>query len=299
MPQRLWIDTDAGDDIDDVLAIAFAAQRPEVDLLGVSTVTFDPARRAALVRRLLALCGRPGIPVAVGAAYPLRCLDDAGRTRLHSESRMNHCPPAADRPAGTEDDAVTAMARAIEAHPGEVTLVGIGPSTNLAMLLLRRPDLLPHIRAIALMGGELTLARAEHNVASDDLAAQQVLSCGRPVFLGTWSVTRQVVLLPPDMERLRASTSSTCRQFVEWSALWHPVQSWKPGPVMYDLAPVLWSFRPDLFQTERQAVAVELAGTHTRGWTVALDGTGSVEVSKAMDAPAAQALLMDTLLSLP
>lgn len=294
----IWIDTDAGDDIDDVLALAFAAKRPELDLLGVSTVTYDPCRRAALVRQVLEACGRGDVPVSVGASYPLRPIDDAHRTRLQDERRMNHCPPATDRHTSAEEDAVAAMAAAIEKHPGDVTLVAIGPSTNLALLLLRRPDLIPHVKAIALMGGETALRRGEHNVQSDDLAAQHVLNCGRPVFLGTWSVTRQVVLMPPELERLRACGSRACQLLMDFCDRWHPVQSWKPGPVMYDLAPILWTFRPDLFQTERHCVAVELTGTHTRGWTLPVQGPANVDVTTGMDAAAAHGLLMDTLLAL-
>jgi inosine-uridine nucleoside N-ribohydrolase len=190
------------------------------------------------------------------------------------------------------------MARAIEEHPGRLTLVAIGPSTNIALLMLRRPDLVPRIKAIALMGGETALRRGEHNVVSDDLAAQHVLSCGRTAFLGTWSVTRQVVILPPEVERLRTSGSRACKLLAEMHDLWHPAQSWKPGPVMYDLAPILWVFRPDLFQTERQCIAVDLTGTHTRGWTVPVQGTATVDVTTGVDAAAAHKLLMDTLLSL-
>lgn len=297
--EPIWIDTDAGDDIDDVLAIAFAVRRPELNVVGISTVSYDAGRRAALVRQVLAACGRPEIPVAVGASYPLRPLDEAQRERLREERRMNHCPATADRPPRDECDAVTEMAKAIEAHDGRLTLVAIGPSTNIAMLLLRRPDLVPRIKAIALMGGEMALRRGEHNVVSDDVAAQHVLACGRTVFLGTWNVTRQVVLMPPEVERLRHSGSHACQLFAELHDRWHPAQSWKPGPVMYDLAPILWSFRPELFETERQCVAVDLTGTHTRGWTVPVPGDATVEVSKGMDAAAAHRLLMETLLSIP
>jgi inosine-uridine nucleoside N-ribohydrolase len=77
---------------------------------------------------------------------------------------------------------------------------------------------------------------------------------------------------------------------------WLPLQTSKPGPVMYDLAPLLWRFRPDLFQTERLRVAVELAGTLTYGWTVAVAGPANAAVSVAMDAAEAKRLLMETLL---
>jgi len=293
-PHPIIIDTDAGDDIDDVIAIASAALRPEIDLLGVTTVTHDAHRRAALVRQVLDAVGRSDVPVAAGAQFPLAPLSDEAHTRFTSQTRMNHCPAEAE--SGDGEDAIALMARRIAEQPDQVTLVGIGPATNLAALQVHRPNAAARVKAVSLMGGELALPRAEHNIKADPVAAARVLAWGKPVFLGTWSVTRGVVLMPEDMKRLADRRSPLTDMLTEFNERWWPHQSWKPGPVMYDLAPILWRFRPDLFTTRSTAVAVELTGHHPRGWTVATPGEPAVEVSESMDAGTAKQLLMETLL---
>lgn len=297
--EHVIIDTDAGDDIDDAIAIAFAARRPELNLLAVTTVTYDAHRRAALVRQVLDAVGRQDVAVAAGAQFPLKPMTAEERTHFMREARMNHCPPAS-APGGVDvagaDDAVALMARLIESHPGEVTLIGIGPVTNLATLLVRRPDLAPKIKAVALMGGEVALPRGEHNMMSDDAAAAQLFAWRLPMFLGTWSVTRQVVLMPEDMRTIAARGTPIAELLAACNRRWAPVQSWKPGPVMYDLAPILWTFRPDLFTTRAMSIGIETTGTLTRGWTVPTSGEPHVAVTEAMDAAAAKRMLMETLL---
>lgn len=303
-PLPLFIDTDCGEDIDDAYAIAFAALRPEINLLGVGTVMVDSARRAAAVRELLDACGRTDVPVAAGIDWPLGDLSAEQRARLADESKMNHCPPAAPEQSVFRENggAVGLLARTLEAHPEGVVVVGIGPCTNLGALLEVRPDLAPRVRAWALMGGEVALWRAEHNIVTDVLSAARVFDSDRPVFLATWSVSRRLRYTSPDCAELRdagARGNPVARLLAEWTARWLPLQnpSFKDCPVLYDIAPVLWAFRPDLFTTERRALAVETTGTFTRGWTVPCCGRPArIDVTLDMDVDSAHALLKDTLL---
>lgn len=293
--QPILIDTDAGDDIDDVLAIAFAARRPELELLGVTTVTADVRRRAALVRQVLAATGRADVPVVPGLTYPMRPLTDDERQNLFHERRMNHCPPASES-GNDAASAVDFLADAINRRPGEVVLVGIGPLTNIAALLIQRPEVAPKLKAVALMGGETAILRGEHNIMVDPVAAAVVLSSGLPTFLGTLDVTRRVVLMPDDMATLARRGGGLTTLLCDMARRWHPFHSSKPGPVMYDLAPILWAFRPELFTTRATGIDVDLTGTRTRGWTVPNPKQSHVAVTESMDAPAAHRLLMDTLL---
>jgi purine nucleosidase/pyrimidine-specific ribonucleoside hydrolase len=293
--ESIIIDTDAGDDIDDVLAIAFAALRPELELLAVTTVVHDVARRAALVRQVLEAADRGHVPIAAGAAMPLRPLHGEERQRwIRGDGRWNHCPEAG---LNTDEHAVDLMARVIESRPGDVTLVGIGPLTNIALLIAQRPDLVPKLKAIALMGGELAQMRAEYNIVCDDIAASTVFSCDAPIFLGTWSVTKQVELSPQDMATLANHGSPLTTLLAQCESRWRPLQKWKTGPVMYDLAPILWRFRPDLFTTKAMAVTVETTGAHTRGWTIPTQGPPHVHVTQTMNAGEAKAMLMQTLMA--
>ena len=299
-PVPLVIDTDAGDDIDDVLAIAFAALRPELSLLGVTTVTADSGRRAALVREVLDACGRSDVPVAAGADYPLATLAAAAREAVRAEERMSHGPAAA--PAhGTyraHGGALAFLSDTLESHPEGVAVVGIGPYTNLATLLVHRPDLAGRIRLLALMGGELALRRAEHNVVADVNAASIVLSSGLAMFLGIWSVTRRVRMEIADCDAFRARDSRLSRCLSPMIDRWLPLQTWKDCPVLYDLAPVLATFRPDLFRTMRMGVGVDDDGSLANGWTLRDDNAPqTVDVSLDMDVATAHELFMKTILS--
>ena len=302
-PIPLIIDTDAGDDIDDVLAIAFAALRPEIDLLAVTTVTADSGRRAALVREVLDACGRPDVPVAAGADYPLSPLDAAGRESLRSEARMSHGPaadPAHDSAFRANGGALGLLASVLGDHPEGVVLVGIGPYTNLATLLLHRPDLAGRILRLSLMGGELELRRSEHNVNSDAIAARHLFASGLPMFLGTWSVTRRVLMEIADCERLRAAGTRLSRCLSPMIDRWLPLQTWKKCPVVYDLAPVLYAVRPDLFRTECIGVGVDCGRSLADGWTIRDNrAPRTVEVTTDIDADAARNLLLETLLQTP
>ena len=301
-PIPLLIDTDAGDDIDDVLAIAGAALRPELSLLGVTTVTADAGRRAALVREVLDACGRHDVPVAAGADYPLSPLDAAAREALRAEERMSH-GPALDPAYGTyraHGGALALLSNVLEAHPEGVAVVGIGPFTNLATLLVHRPDLAGRIRLLALMGGELELRRPEHNVAADVQAARIVFASGLPVFLGTWGVTRSVRMEKTDCDAFRALESRLSKCLAPMIDRWLPLQTWKDCPVLYDLAPILAVFRPDLFSTERMGVGVAAGSSLADGWTIRDDvAPCTVDVTLGMDAAAAHNLFLDMLLHAP
>ena len=176
--QKIVIDTDPGQDIDDLLAMAFALKRPELDVRAITTVTFPARGRVRLVKRLLRYLGCMDIPVGAGMSYPLRPLREAEKASLHDLSgSMNHAcfaEPEDPRDAPGEEDAVDLITRTIEEHEGEIVLACIGPLTNVACALQRKPGLAAKIQYIAMMGGESALNRREHNVAFDPMAAEML-----------------------------------------------------------------------------------------------------------------------------
>jgi purine nucleosidase/pyrimidine-specific ribonucleoside hydrolase len=281
--QKILIDTDPGQDIDDLLAIWFALLRPELEVVGITTVTWPAGERARLIKRLLRYLGRQDVPVAAGMEYPLRAMSN--EEILHQQDlsqSMNHAafadPPDARDEVG-EQDAVDLIIRTVERYPGEVILACIAPLTNIACALRKRPDLAGKIKAIAMMGGELTLNRAEHNVAFDYIAAEIVLTSGIPICMGTWEVTRRLVLPISDCERFRRQGSPLAAAMAKAIELWLPAQSWKPGPVMYDLFPIVWAFDRSYYTTQPMAVQVESRGQFTRGMTVSSGSAPNVEVT--------------------
>jgi inosine-uridine nucleoside N-ribohydrolase len=178
---KLIIDTDPG--VDDAFAIALAALSDDVELLGVSTVFGNVPLPATTInaRRVLALCGRPDVPVAAGADRPLvhparrRASHVHGEDGLSGRSSLLPAPEREPDPAG----AVALLVSLLEAADEPVTIAPIGPLTNIALLLAAHPRVRDKIARIVLMGGGIdrgnSTSVAEFNVWSDPEAARRVL----------------------------------------------------------------------------------------------------------------------------
>ncbi|TDF99693.1 nucleoside hydrolase [Paenibacillus piri] len=310
--QNVIIDTDPGDDIDDLLAISFALLRPELDVKAITTVTTFPERRARLVRALLRSFGKAHIPVGSGIALPMRSLSEAELQKMTDNNGyvLNHAAAAdidlseqpksdvepQDHEADEPEDAVELIIRTIEQLPGEIGLITLGPLSNAAAALHRKPSIASKLSWIAMMGGEVRGFRQEHNITWDDRAAEVVFQSGVPLFLGTWDITRRVVITEELCERIRKHDSGHCRFLTSCIDLWWPYKAHKPGPVMFDIAPVIWSFRRDLYDTLPMAVRVETRGQYTRGVTVPVpDGEPNVDITVGIHDQEVLELLMDTL----
>lgn len=215
--KRILLDTDVGTDTDDALAIALAAACPEMQLEGVTTVHADAPLRARIARRLLDLAGQPAVPVVTGASYPLAPALPAsfhwhphlwgheGRGILEDQDLQ----PSADLEASA-DDAARFIAARVAAAPGQISLVAIGPLTNLARALLLEPRLRDWVRDVTLMGGMIDAERTpwppvlETNLNADPEAARIVFSSGLPLTIVPFEVTTQVFLTPWHRATMRA-----------------------------------------------------------------------------------------------
>lgn len=179
MTVPMIIDTDPG--VDDAVALMLAAASPEVQLLAVTTVygNVGLAATTANALRLRALAGLDHLPVAAGAARPLappQALPQ--RTQFkHGTDGLSGRADLLPEPIGPVDarGAVELMADLLSNAAGLVTLVAIGPLTNIALLLTTRPETKPRIGRIVIMGGYLGGPSAESNIGSDPEAAHRVL----------------------------------------------------------------------------------------------------------------------------
>ena len=298
--QKIIIDTDPGQDIDDLLALFFALRRPELDIKAITTVTFPSDKRARLVKRLLRYLDRTDLPVAAGMQLPLRQLSETDLRNQHDFAcTMNHyafAEPEDVRDEPGTEDAVDLIIRTVETYPGEIGIACIAPLTNIACALRRKPEIAGKIKYIAMMGGEVALNRIEHNAAFDYIATDVVLTSGIPIFMGTWDVTRRFVLSKEDCELFRTSPSPLCQALAKAIELWHPVQNWKPGPVMYDIFPIVWSFDRSFYTTTPKSVRVETKGEITRGMTVVGGNVPNIEVTTDIRSAELRELYLKTVL---
>lgn len=297
------LDTDPGTDIDDLFALAVALNHPNLQLLGVTTVYGDTQARARLVKKMLRLAGAMHIPVLAGIRLPL-CRLAWQEIDFNFTDDLNHVPfvTAADPEFKMDFPAAVPFILDQLQHSTEpVGLVGIGASTNLAMALSQATAAQrENIRFIALMGGDVHALHAEHNIVCDPIAAEIVLNCDRPVFLGTFAETKKLFLTLQE-----AGEVLTSKPVPFLTGLWECTQMWweslkyqKCGPVLYDIIPLIWAATPELIRTQNYEVHVELGGKLTRGCTVARPqkpGGHLIAVSENLEIPPIKAALLDCL----
>jgi pyrimidine-specific ribonucleoside hydrolase len=171
------IDTDPG--VDDAVALMLAVASPEVQLLAVTTVfgNVNVEATTANALRLRALAGLGQLPVAAGAARPLVYPRPQGTVRWHGRDGLGGRADLLPEPSGGVNalGAVALMATLLRGAVAPVTLVAIGPLTNIALLLAVHPEVKPRINRIVTMGGHLSGPPAEFNINSDPEAARRVL----------------------------------------------------------------------------------------------------------------------------
>jgi purine nucleosidase len=185
-PQCVIIDTDIGGDIDDVYALGLALQSPEFKILGILTEFEDTTPRARLVSRFLKETGRSDIPVAVGTPK-----------RVPPSGPLNEARYAERGPAHQAyPNATDFLLEQIRLHPGEITLIAIGPETNLGEAIDRDIETLRKLKRVVIMGGSIYRGynvddtyqikhspSLEYNIAMDAQAAQKVFRSGVPLYV--------------------------------------------------------------------------------------------------------------------
>lgn len=303
------IDTDPG--IDDAIALWLALSCPELDLRGVTAVAGNvPVERAAAnAARVLALGGiRPGgLPLHAGMRTPLAQATKPPDEPIHGSDGLGEAEvPSVEWPLPTRH-AVDWLEAEVRAAPGRITLIALGPCTNVAALLQRLPD--PAMVAeIIVMGGAVGAAgnvtpAAEFNFHTDPEAARIVLQSGARVRLVGLNVTRRALLHAADAERL-AGGDARCRAIAQMSRYYIERYRRTHGVAacaMHDPLAVAVAARPDLARWEPYHVDVECRGELTRGMSVAdlLRKTGrpaNALVAMDVDADAFRAFLMGRLL---
>ncbi len=210
MPIPLLLDTDIGDDVDDVFALLQAALHPDLSLRGVTTVLGETAHRARICKKMLELAGRPDVPVAIGRSHTL-----SDRTRPPFE----HSATGFVGPEGSDEwnalgarlekeDAPDFLIESIRTAPEPPIMCTIGPVTNLAIAIQRAPDIVSKVRGFVFAGGRLgpDADRGNYNFGWDHEGVRTVLFCGGPMKIGTNDITEQVTFRTEHVPRLLAGT---------------------------------------------------------------------------------------------
>ncbi len=275
-PRRIVLDTDPG--IDDALAILLALASPEIELAGLSVVHGNCTLAEAVANGLavLELGGGQHIPLAVGCELPLlRPPVTAHDTHGHRGLGYAQLPPAQIQPV--REHAVDFIIREALAAPGEVTLVAVGPLTNVALALRKEPRLAGALREIVMMGAALradgnVTPRAEFNVFADPHAAQIVFHAGVPLVIMPWDITRLVRLHESEVNRLAQPgrpigrfIADATRFYIEF----HRRYFGYDGCAINDPAALALVFLPDLATYADAHVSVETCSPLTLGMTVA------------------------------
>jgi inosine-uridine nucleoside N-ribohydrolase len=271
MATKVILDTDPGHD--DAIALLLALASPELDLLGVTTVagnqTLEKTTLNAL--KILEFVGRADVPVHVGCDRPL-VREQWAAAYVHGESGLDgpSLPPPQATPRGGH--AIEFIAAQVEEHDG-VTLIPVGPLTNIGLLLARHPGIEQRVERIVLMGGAIAEGNvtpaAEFNIWADPEAAHRVFTSGIDVTMIGLDVTHRALIRPADVERLRGS-GSVGELVAELYDFYHRhhqrMYGWDGSPV-HDAVAVGHVIRDDLVRTEHRHVLVDTGPEPGRGRT--------------------------------
>jgi purine nucleosidase len=272
-PQLTIIDTDIGDDIDDAFALALALRSPELKILGVTTAFGDTELRARLVDLYLAAIGRKDIPVAAGVATKA--------TNVFTQSAY-----ARQQPEHKHPDGVAFLLDQIRKHPGQITVIAIGPEGNLAAAIHRDAATFRKVKRVVLMGGSVYRGygdadrppQPEWNILCDPAAARALFSSGVPIYMMPLDST-QVHLAASDREKIFATGSPLTDQLAQLYRQWVAnTDNHAPDPTLFDPVAVTYAMRPDLCPAKPLRIEVG-----DKGMTRPVDGAPNAEVCVQSD----------------
>jgi inosine-uridine nucleoside N-ribohydrolase len=325
---RLVIDTDPGNgvpgaDVDDGLAIGLALRSPEVELEAVTVVAgnVEVDRGVQCALELLELAGAAHVPVHPGAAHPLM-QDPAGwRRRLdlrrddeRAQALWHGMPAAGATRSADALPAAQALVDLADRHPGELTVLAIGPLTNVATAMLLDPEWAGKLARLVIMGGAFGVPDViqELNFAYDPEATQIVLASVAPKLIVPLDVTLRTFMRLEHVDRLEAAGTPlathlgrTSRPWITWLA----ERFGRDGCALHDPLALAALLEPAVVGTRTAAVGMELRGSLTRGRVVSwrpqdeeilvagldLPDVPVVQIAETVDNDRFVALLLDRL----
>ena len=266
--EKVIIDTDIGDDVDDAFALALAVQSPELEILGVTTTFGDTETRARLADRFLGEVGRSEIPVLAGKATATK---NPMSQRRYAEG--GHFAKA------SHGDAVEFLLQQVRKYPGEVTLIAIGPLMNVGAAIEQDPATFHKLKRLVLMGGSIRRGygdlgytspippMAEWNIVNDVTSAQKLFAAGVPLFV-----------MPLDSTQLKLDEVKRAFLFSQGTSITDSLavlyHLWgQETPTLFDPMAVAFAVRPELCPVRAMRIRVD-----EKGFTREEPGTPNAQV---------------------
>lgn len=260
----LLFDTDIGSDIDDAVALAYLLNQPRCELLGITTVTGYPQERAKLADAVCRAAGRSGVPTYSGTEppllVPLRQTEAPQKSILPNWPHDDHFPP---------NTAVPFLQRTIRSRPGEITLLAVGPFTNIALLFAIDPEIPSLLKQLVVMGGVFSgrvpnSPRHEWNALGDPHATARMYQSAPPgmVSYGLDVTMRCTLSAEECRRRFRGGALDVVAAMAE---VWYSHGA--PHIVFHDPLAAVGIFHPEVCDYTTGRVEVEIASPRYGGMT--------------------------------
>jgi len=281
LPEKVIIDTDIGDDIDDAFAVSLALRSPELQILGITTTFGDTESRAKLLDRLLGEVGRSDIPVAAGAATPPKTAFTQAKYAEGGHFAKTSHP-----------DAVTFLLDEIRKKPGEITLVAIGPLVNVGAAIDKDGETFRKLKRVVLMGGSIYRGygdvssgtprgpEPEWNIKNDIPGAQKLFAAGVPLFV-----------MPLDSTQLKMDAANRNFLFRQGTPLTDALtllyHEWgQETPTLFDPMTIAYMIKPELCPVVPMNIRVD-----DKGFTRPVAAGTAADPKSVRAAPNAQVCL--------
>ncbi|MEX1021491.1 MAG: nucleoside hydrolase, partial [Litorilinea sp.] len=278
--EKILLDTDIGSDIDDAVCLAYLLAKPECELLGITTVSGEPEKRAMIAG---AICQHAGqeIPIYPGAGDPL--LVSQRQPLAQQAAALDKWPHPQDFPRG---QAVEFLRTTIRRNPHEITLLTIGPLTNIALLFAADPEIPSLLKRLVLMCGVFTPDlparpnKLEWNALLDPHATAMVYRAQPPVHRSLGLDVTTHVVMPADQVRTRFS-QGLLRPVLDFAEVWFQE---RPSLTFHDPLAAVATFKPDVCEFQTGTAEIELDAHDLLGQTKWTPGAGYHEIATGVDA---------------
>lgn len=261
--QKIILDTDIGDDIDDAWALATCIRHPDLNLVGVTTVLSDTELRAAQARYILEVAGVEGVEVAAGSRDKL---DSIVQIRRNNQADVLSAEDEKRLRQG-RTDAIRFLAQKAR-ETDDLVLIPVGPITNIARFIMEFPEDFDRIAGLVIMGGHVMPGRdgPEYNAGADPRATKTVFTCGKPITMIGLDVTLKCRMTQDDLDAIKSKNTPLGNTIIKMTELWQ--EAGRRGapdaslrmPIVHDPLAVLVAADPPLVTIEPMHIEIDEQG---------------------------------------